>query len=119
MFTCRRFIDEGIIQAGSSDCPITFSNPLMGIHLAVNRTTQSGQKISQGQRINKMEALRLFTYNGAYASFEEDKKGSIEVGKAADLAVLDGSYRNCEDEKLKDMRVEMTFIDGKLVYDGK
>lgn len=119
MFTCRRFIDEGIIQAGSSDCPITFSNPLMGIHLAVNRTTQSGQKISQGQRINKMEALRLFTYNGAYASFEEDKKGSIEVGKAADLAVLDGSYRNCEDEKLKDMHVEMTFIDGKLVYSGK
>ncbi len=117
MFTCRRFIDEGVIQAGSSDCPITFSNPLMGIHLAVNRITQSGQKISQGERISKMDALRLFTYNGAYAAFEEDKKGSIEVGKAADLVVLNGDYENCADDKIMDMKVDMTFIDGKLLYE--
>ncbi len=116
MFTCKSYIDNGIIAAGSSDCPITFSYPLLGIHLAVNRTTQTGQKISQNERITKEQALRMFTYNGAYASFEEDFKGSIEVGKAADLAVLSESYFDCADEGLKDIKIDMTVIDGKIVY---
>ncbi len=117
MFTCKSFIDRGILAAGSSDCPITFSNPLMGIHLAVNRTTQSGAKISQGERISKMEALRMFTYNGAFASFEEEIKGSLEEGKAADIVVLSDDFLECADDKIMDMKVEMTMIDGKIVFE--
>lgn len=116
MFTCKSFIDMGILAPGSSDCPITFSNPLMGIHLAVNRITQSGQPISQNEKISKEEALRMFTYNGAYTSFEESIKGSIEVGKAADLAVLSGDFPSCEDSEIMNLKVDMTFIDGKCVY---
>jgi predicted amidohydrolase YtcJ len=119
MFTCKSFIDRGILAAGSSDCPITFSNPLMGIHLAVNRVTQSGAKISQKERIPKMEALRMFTYNGAYASFEEDLKGSLEVGKVADMVVLSEDFTKCSDDRIKDIKVDMTIIDGKIVYERK
>lgn len=119
MFTCKTFIERGILAAGSSDCPITFSNPLMGIHLAVNRVTQSGSKISQGERISKMEALKMFTYNGAFASFEEDLKGSLEKGKVADLVILSEDFLKCPDDKIMDMKVDMTMIDGKVVFERR
>lgn len=116
MFTCKSFLDRGIISAGASDCPITFSDPLMGIHLAVNRETQGGQVINPDERLKPMEALRMFTYNGAYASREEDIKGSIEVGKLADLAVLDGDFTKCAPDKIWDMKVDMTILDGVIEY---
>jgi len=116
MFACKSYFDNDIICAGSSDCPITFSNPLLGIHLAVNRITQSGQAISQNQRVSVEQALRMFTYNGAYSCFQEDRKGSIEVGKAADLVVLSESLLDCELDKLRNIKVDMTLIDGEIVY---
>lgn len=116
MFTCKTYFDNEIICAGSSDCPITFSHPMLGMHLAVNRVTQSGQAISQNQKISIEQALRMFTYHGAYACFEEKQKGSIEVGKAADLVVLSESLLDCKPDQIKDIQVEMTLIDGKIVY---
>lgn len=116
MFTCKSFLDRGIISAGASDCPITFSDPLMGIHLAVNRETIGGQVINPDERLKPMEALRMFTYNGAYASREEDIKGSIEVGKLADIAVLDGDFTKCAPSAIKDMKVDMTILDGVIEY---
>lgn len=117
MFTAKSFIDKGIIAAGASDCPITFSNPLMGIHLAVNRVTQGGQVINPQERINPMQALRMFTYNGAYASCEEDIKGSIEEGKLADLTILDGDFTKTAPDKIWDMKVDMTIIGGQVEYE--
>ena len=116
MFTCKSFLDRGIISAGASDCPITWSDPLLGIHLAVNRETLGGQIINPDERLKPMEALRMFTYNGAYASREENIKGSIEVGKLADLAVLDGDFTKCEPGKIRDMKVDMTILDGVIEY---
>ncbi len=117
MFTCKSFFDRGIITAGASDCPITFSNPLMGIHLAVNRETQGGQIINPDERITPMQALRMFTINGAYASFEDDIKGSLELGKLADIAVLDSDFLQTAPEKIWDIKVDMTIIDGKIEYE--
>lgn len=117
MFTAKSFIDRGIIAAGASDCPITFSNPLMGIHLAVNRKTQGGNIINPEECISPMEALRMFTYNGAYASKEENIKGSIEKGKLADLVILNGDFMKQNPENIWDMKVDTTIIDGKTVYE--
>ncbi len=64
-----------------------------------------------------MEALRMFTYNGAFASFEEEIKGSLEEGKAADIVVLSDDFLECADDKIMDMKVEMTMIDGKIVFE--
>ena len=116
MFACRSFLDNGIVCAGSSDCPVTFSDPILGMHMAVNRTTQTGQAISQRQRVSITEALRMYTYNGACAAFEENRKGSIEKGKAADLTVLSHSLLKHDPERIKDIQVDMTVIDGKMVY---
>ncbi|HML37511.1 MAG TPA: amidohydrolase [Bacillota bacterium] len=116
MFSNGSYFKKGIIAAGSSDCPITFSNPLLNMHLAINRTTQTGQVINPDERVTIEQALRMFTYNGAYASFDEDKKGTIEVGKFADLAVLSGSLYDTAPDKVKDLSVDMTVIDGKIAY---
>lgn len=116
MFTNKSYFNRNIIAAGSSDCPITFSNPLLNIHLAVNRETQTGQVISPGERISVLQALRMFTYHGAYASFEENSKGSVETGKLADLAVLSGDMLNTSPDEIKALQIDMTVIDGKIVY---
>jgi predicted amidohydrolase YtcJ len=116
MFPCGDFIKNGITIAGSSDCPITFSNPFLNMHLAVNRTTQTGQKIGAEYRVSREDALRMFTQKGAYASFEEDKKGSIEAGKLADLVVLSKDFTAIADEDIKNVRADMTMIGGKIVY---
>jgi len=65
-----------------------------------------------------LEAIRLYTWNGAYASFEEKIKGSIETGKLADLVVLNEPILNVSTERIKDLQVTMTLIDGKVVYSG-
>ncbi|MBK5252516.1 MAG: amidohydrolase [Peptostreptococcaceae bacterium] len=116
MFTAKSFFDKRIIAAGSSDCPVTFSYPILNMHLAVNRETQNGQVINADERITIEQALRMFTYNGAYASFDEDKKGTIEVGKLADLVVLSGSLYDTPIDKIRDLSVDMTIIDGDIVY---
>lgn len=115
MFPCKTFVQNNIICAGSSDCPITFINPLLGIHMAVNRMTQTGQKISQEEKISVEEAIRMYTYNGAYASFEENIKGSLEVDKLADLVVLSENILECSKEKIKEIAVDMTMIGGKII----
>ncbi len=117
MFAAKSFLDKGVITAGSSDCPITFSNPILNMHLACNRATQTGQVINEKECVGILDALRMFTYNGAYASFDEDIKGSLEVGKLADLAVLSEDLNKIAVDKIRDLCVEMTFIDGELVYE--
>lgn len=116
MFPCRTWFDNGVVAAGSSDSPVTSSDPVFGIYEAVNRVTNSGQKVSQCQRINVKEALRMHTYNGAYASFEEHLKGSLEVGKLADMVVLSDNLYEVPPENIRDIHVERTIIDGKDVY---
>ncbi|MFB6804245.1 amidohydrolase [Peribacillus butanolivorans] len=116
MYAVRDFIDNGIIAAGGSDAPVTDYNPLLGIHVAVNRRSQSGSEIGVAQSISVMEAIKLYTWNGAYASFEEDIKGSIEVGKLADFVVLTDSILKVNPLHIKDLQVESTIIDGEILY---
>ncbi|MED4750971.1 amidohydrolase [Brevibacillus choshinensis] len=116
MFPARDQIDNGIIAAGASDSPVTNFQPLIGIHAAVNRLSKTGQEVGINQRVSIMEAIRMFTWNGAYASFEEGVKGSIEIGKLADLIVIDGCILDTPKDKIKDLHVELTMIDGELVY---
>jgi predicted amidohydrolase YtcJ len=116
MYPVGDFFQSGIVSAGASDCPVTDFSPLLGIHAAVNRRSKSGRVVGDRQRIGVMEAIRLFTVNGAYASFEEDIKGSIEAGKLADLVVLNGRILDAAPERIKDLHVELTMIDGEIVY---
>jgi predicted amidohydrolase YtcJ len=67
-------------------------------------------------RIKLVEAIRCYTLNGAYASFEEDIKGSIETGKLADVAVIDRDLTEIKPENIRDAKIYMTIVNGKILY---
>ena len=116
MFPVRTYAAEGIIAAGSSDCPVTRVDPLWGIYEALSRTTMSGQNAGAEERIGLFDAVRMFTINGAYASFEEKIKGSLEPGKLADLIVLDRDLIGSRPEEIREASVALTMIGGEVVH---
>jgi hypothetical protein len=89
----------------------------VGIYAAVTRKTEGGQLLLPKQAVSVEEALRLHTLAGAYASFEERLKGSIEVGKLADLVVLSADPTRVAPEEIKEIRVEKTIVGGKVVWE--
>lgn len=100
-----------------SDCPITPISPLFSVWAAVNRITRDGKILGKEQRIDVETALKSMTIYGAKLNFEEEDTGSIEVGKAADLIVLDRNPLTINPMEIKDIHVEKTFIDGELIYE--
>ncbi|GGF26919.1 amidohydrolase [Halobacillus andaensis] len=116
MFPLKRFADEQIPFAIGSDSPITSVNPLIGIHAAVNRRSKNGEPLGLEQAITIEEAIRAYTWAGAYASFEEDQKGTIEAGKLADLVVLDHAILDCPPKELLKVGVDMTILNGEIAY---
>ncbi|MEL3971910.1 amidohydrolase [Rossellomorea oryzaecorticis] len=119
MFPLRSFSENGVPFAMGSDSPITSADPIQGIYSAVTRKSNSGNIIGAGQRITVQEAIKAYTWTGAYASFEEHLKGSIEPGKLADLVVLNDSILTCELDSLRELKVELTILDGKIEYAAK
>ena len=116
----KTWLDNDIHVSFSSDCPATSGeeliNPLLGIYVAVNRKTDAGNEVGPTQKIDVESALKAYTLNSAYATFEENLKGSIEEGKLADFVVLSEDPTTIETTKLKEIKVHMTFIGGKIVY---
>ena len=111
-------MEAGIPVAACSDAPVTQPDPILGIYSAVTRKTRDGSTVSLPQSITVGDALKMHTINGAHASFEEGKKGSIAAGKLADLALLDGDPTALELEAIKEIEVMMTMVGGEVVWQG-
>jgi hypothetical protein len=109
--------EMGIIAGGNSDCPVTYYSPFVQMYAAVTRKTSSGQVVGPEEAISIMDAIRVYTWNGAYLSKDEDKLGSIEMGKLADVIVLDRDILSISVEELRDIEVLITIVDGKIVYE--
>jgi hypothetical protein len=109
-------MEMGIIAGGNNDCPVTFYGPFVQIYAAVTRKTSSGQVVGAEEAISVMDAIRVYTWNGAYLAKEEHLKGSIEKGKLADIIVLDRDILTIPVEEIKDVKVLTTIVDGKVVY---
>jgi len=118
LYRYKSFLNSGLIVAASSDSPIVPDNPLAGIYAAVTRRTESGQPLLLQECVSAEQALAMYTINGAYASFEEERKGSITPGKLADMVILSDDPVKSLPEKVKDIKVEMTIIDGKVVREA-
>jgi predicted amidohydrolase YtcJ len=119
-YAFKSLLDNGATLALGSDWPVAPLNPLVGIYAAVTRQTTDGKNPDgwfPEQKIPLDEAIKGFTLNGAYAEFSEKIKGSLEVGKLADLVVLDQNLFKIAPEKIKDARVTLTVVGGKIVYD--
>jgi predicted amidohydrolase YtcJ len=94
-------------------------HPLLAMQAAVTRKTEGGQVIGAAERISRLDALRMTTINAAYIGFEEKKKGSIEAGKLADLAILTGDFLTVPEDQLLNIKAYMTIVDGKIVYEAQ
>jgi predicted amidohydrolase YtcJ len=114
----RWLIDAGVHVTGSSDAPVTYPNWKQGIEAAVLRESKATGKVSgPEQRISREEAIRIYTIEGAWQDHMEDVKGSIEVGKFADLCVIGEDILTVDAHKIKDIPVVMTIVGGKIVFD--
>jgi predicted amidohydrolase YtcJ len=120
----RRLFDAGIVVGGGSDHMIRFDprdatnpyHPFLGMWIAVTRKMVDGKVLYPDQRITRMEALKMWTVNGAYLMFAEKDRGSIEAGKLADFAVISKDYSRCLEDEIKDIEAVETVVGGKIVY---
>ena len=111
----RSPIDHGVFLALSSDIlPI---GPAVGLYGAVTRKGMSGRVFAEGEKLTIGEALRAYTRNGAYLTFEEGSKGTLEAGRAADLVILAQDPLAMEPDSLLDLQVDATFLAGRMVYE--
>ena len=111
VYPMKSLLDAGILIASGSDCPIEDPDVIMGLHALVTRNDFVPEEC-----ISMKEALKTYTINGAYAAFEENVKGSIEVGKLADFVILDKNPLEVPENEIKDLKVLETIIRGKTVY---
>lgn len=109
-------MELGINCTLHQDTPVVFPNVILAVHNAVNRRTKSGRVLGADQCVDVYSALKAVTINGAYQLFEEDRKGTLEWGKIADMVVLDKNPLKVAKENIKDIQVLETIKSGKTVY---
>ena len=120
----RALFEAGIVVAGGSDHMIRFDsrnainpyNPFFGMWMAITRKTTDGGVLGADQAITREQALRMWTLNGAWLSFEEKMKGSIEAGKLADMVVISKDFLHCPVDEIKDIEALLTIVGGRVVY---
>lgn len=116
MWPHRSLIDAGIPAPGHSDAPVCDPNPWRAIWSMVTRKTDTGRPICPDQAVTVTEALRAYTTLGAYAGAEEAIKGSLEVGKLADIAVLDRDVFTAPDDDLLGAQPDLTMVGGAVKF---
>jgi len=118
----RSLLKSGAVVAFGTDWPVAPLKPLYGIYAAVTRQTVDGQNPNgwiPEEKIYVEDAIKCYTLNAAYASYEEKIKGSIEVGKLADFVVLSKDILTIDPGEIKEVKVEMTIFNGEIVYESK
>jgi predicted amidohydrolase YtcJ len=112
----RAAIDRGLRPTNHTDFIVTPLDQMFVVWTAVNRVSRSGDVIGEDQRVTPLEALKAITINAAHQYFEEDSKGSIEVGKLADLVILNGNPLAVDPMAIKGVKVVETIKERRTVY---
>ena len=118
MFAHKSFLDAGIIPAAATDHPVGLHSPLMGVQCMVTRKTPSGEVIGPQERLSVDEAFRVYTNYAAHASCEGHIKGSLTPGRLADMAVLNEDPWETDPDRISQIKVDMTIVNGDVVYDA-
>jgi predicted amidohydrolase YtcJ len=118
LYRAKSFLDAGLVVAASSDGPVTPPDPLLGMYAAVTRKSKTNHIIADKERVSPAQALAMHTVNGACLSFEENLKGSLSSGKLADMVLLSDDPLNSESGQIKDIKMEMTVVDGEIVWEA-
>ncbi|MEQ1606930.1 MAG: amidohydrolase [Pyrinomonadaceae bacterium] len=121
-YAFRTLLDTGAVLAFGSDSPVAPLNPLLGVYAAVTRRTLDDKNPNgwiPEQKISVDEAVKAFTWGSAYGEFQDAWKGTIEVGKLADMVILSQDIFTIDAPKIRDVTVVTTIVDGKVVYEKK
>jgi hypothetical protein len=119
LYPLRTLLENGVSIASSSDFPIDPPDPLIGLCSAVTRRSKTGDIVTEDQAVPPLAALKMYTHDAARATFDEGNRGSIAPGKTADLIVLSADPTRVPSEGIKDIKVEMTMINGEIVWKDK
>ena len=121
-YVWRNLIDLGVVVAGGSDAPVEIGDPRIEFYAAVARKDLDGfydRGWHLEQAVTREEALKMFTIWPAFAAFQEDINGTIEVGKLADLTIFSKDIMKVPEEEILEAQVIMTIVNGKIVFEGK
>ena len=115
----RSFMDAGVMVTNGTDTPVEDVSPVASFYSSVVRQDNQGNDFFPGQRMTRLEALQSYTINNAYAAFEEGLKGSITLGKLADITVLDRDIMTVPEDQIAGARVDMTIVGGEIRYQAQ
>lgn len=118
-YAWRSLIDSGALVINGTDAPVEEVDPIACYHASVTRKSSDGSLFFPEQAMSRMEALRSYTVNAAWAAFEEETKGTLTPGKLADLVVLSKDITSIAADRILEAQVDYTIIGGEVVYDGK
>ncbi len=118
-YRMRSFVDAGVELPGSSDAPVVPGEPMRSLHDMVNRRSASGAPIGLREALTPAQALRAYTHGSAYAVHEEHRKGMLSRGRIADLVVLSDDIAAVAPERIGEIEVRATMIDGRFRYDAE
>jgi predicted amidohydrolase YtcJ len=119
MMPMRTYLERGVPLAGSSDSPVATHNPWIGIATAVSRTTVQGTVLGADQRLMQEEAVRMYTAGGSFVINRETALGTLELGKLADLIVLDQRPLDMEPDSIMAIEPRATMLAGQWVHDSR
>lgn len=115
-YVWQKLMQSGAVVSNGTDAPVEDVNPIASFYATVSRRTSDGTVFYPDQRMSRMEALKSYTLNGAYAAFEEDEKGSLTKGKYADMVVLSKDIMTIPEEEIPTAEVLYTIVGGKIRY---
>lgn len=113
----RSLMDAGVVVTNGTDVPVEDVDPIISFWGSVARKTKDSTVFVPEQRVTREEALRAYTLNNAYAAFEEREKGSLAVGKLADIVVLTKNIMTVPEDEIPTARVDLTILGGKVRYE--
>jgi predicted amidohydrolase YtcJ len=115
-YVWQKLMKSGAVVSNGTDAPVEDVDPIPNYYATVSRKTKDGRVFYGDQRMSRLEALRSYTINGAYAAFEERSKGSLKPGKYADLTVLSEDITSMPEERITTARVTYTIVGGRVLY---
>jgi predicted amidohydrolase YtcJ len=118
-YVWQKLMKSGAVVSNGTDAPVEDVDPIPNYYAAVTRKLSNGKVFYPDQRMSRIEALRAYTIQNAFAAFEESVKGSLSTGKLADITVLTKDITKVPDEEIKTAKVAYTIVGGKVVYKAK
>jgi hypothetical protein len=117
-YVWQKLMKSGAVVANGTDAPVEDVDPIPNFYASVSRKLKDGTVFYPDQRMSRIEALKSYTINGAYAAFEEGNRGSLKVGKYADVTVLSKDILTIPEDQIPTAKVAYTIVGGRVMYEA-